>query len=239
MKKSEFQQKARAIDAKLELEHYEKERRCQLEMDRENRESNRNRARSITVGTAFGGTAELMMRGDGGRHLWCLMQPVEVVELIYQLAANVGCSASLTPRKDFSSWRDWRVSEAEKKHLNGHVPFVNDMAVFQQLGASGYNDEESKKIMDILANAKEYANENRQEKVIGREDEREGAPNVMFSEESGLVVNKALLDKQNNILYVAGGNGGTNEGIEHGKDTVAVKKTVNKRITKRTARASA
>jgi hypothetical protein len=55
-------------------------------------------------------------------------------------------------RNDFASWRDWRVSEAEKKHLNGHVPFPNDMVVFQQLGASGYNDEEAKKIMNILAN---------------------------------------------------------------------------------------
>jgi hypothetical protein len=34
----------------------------------ESYESNLSRARSITVGTAFGGTTEIMMRGDGGRH---------------------------------------------------------------------------------------------------------------------------------------------------------------------------
>ena len=93
-----------------------------------------NRARSVTVGTCFGGTTELSMRGDGGMSLWCIMQPVEVIELIHQLAANVGCHINLQPRKDFSSWRDWRVSEEEQKRLGGHPPFVNDMAPHQNKG---------------------------------------------------------------------------------------------------------
>ena len=117
----------------------------------ENFESNLNRARSVTVGTAFGGTTEIMMRGDGGRHMWCVMQPVEVIELIHQLSANVGCHIAMKPRDDFGSWRDWRVSEAEKYHLNGHAPFVNDMAVFQQLGASGFNQTEAEAVMNFLA----------------------------------------------------------------------------------------
>jgi hypothetical protein len=91
-------------------------------------ESNLSRARSITVGTAFGGTTEIMMRGDGGRHMWCIMQPVEVTELIHQLAANIGCHIAIKPRDDFASWREWRVSEAEKKPLHGHVPLPKDMA---------------------------------------------------------------------------------------------------------------
>lgn len=95
------------------------------------------RARSISVGTAFGGTTEVSMRSDDGSSLWCFMQPVEVIELIHQLAANVGCHVALKPRKDFASWRDWRVTEEEKLHYNGWAPFVNDMAPFQQLGASG------------------------------------------------------------------------------------------------------
>lgn len=238
MKKSEITKKIRDIDTKLDLEHYEKQRRMALESDYDNRASNLNRARSVTVGTAFGGTTELMMRSDGGRHIWCTMQPVEVIELIHQLAANVGCSADLTPRKDFATWRDWRVSEAEKKHLNGHAPFVNDMAVFQQLGASGYNDEEAKRIMDILANTKEFANEGRTEKVFGQNTKSDGAPNVMFTEDDGLAINKLALDEDNNVVYMAGGNGGVSEGQENGKDTVATEKAVNKRITKRTARAS-
>ena len=99
------------------------------------------RAMSITVGTAFGGTTEVSMRGDAGQSLWCLMQPVEVVELIHQLAANVGCHVALKPRKDFASWRDWRVTEEEKLHMNGWAPFVNDMAPYHQLGAKGMDPE--------------------------------------------------------------------------------------------------
>jgi hypothetical protein len=100
-----------------------------------------NRAMSITVGTAFGGTTEVSMRGDAGQNLWCLMQPVEVIELIHQLAANVGCHIALKPRADFASWRDWRQTEEEKLHMNGWAPFVNDMAPFQQLGAKGMDPE--------------------------------------------------------------------------------------------------
>jgi len=109
--------------------------------DIENVESNLNRARSISAGTAFGGTTEIIMRGDGGRHLWCVMQPVEVIEFIRQLAANVGCDIALKPRRDFSSCREWRVTEEEKQHLNGHPPFVNDMAPYNQLGAKGVDKE--------------------------------------------------------------------------------------------------
>ena len=104
--------------------------------DIQNFEANLNRARSVTVGTAFGGTTEVSLRGNDGKTLWCLLQPVEVIELIHQLAANVGCHINLQPRKDFSSWRDWRVSEEEKLHLAGHPPFVNDMAPHNNVGAN-------------------------------------------------------------------------------------------------------
>lgn len=104
--------------------------------------SNASRARSITVGTAFGGTTEVGMRGDGGQSLWCIMQPVEVIELIHQLAANVGCHINLQPRRDFSSWRDWKYTEEELAHARGvqvspgigHAPHVNDMAPHQSKG---------------------------------------------------------------------------------------------------------
>ena len=233
MKRSEAIKKAREIENAIEVQRLKKLRQMEAEMDLENRESNRNRARSITVGTAFGGTAEIMMRGDGGRHLWCLMQPCEVVELINQLAANVGCNVEIKPRNDFASWRDWRVSEAEKKHLNGNVPFVNDMAVFQQLGASGYNDEEAKKIMDILANVKEFANENDDAKILMQDTKAGGAPNVMIGEEDGLIHNKVAMHGDK-IVYMAGGNGGDPEKFikEQANEKVATKKTVNRRSSK-------
>jgi hypothetical protein len=119
-------------------------------------ESQLNRARSITVGTAFGGTTEISMRSNAGNVLYSIMQPVEVIELIHQLAANVGCHILVKPRDDFSSWREWRVSQAEKKHLNGHAPFVNDMAVFQQLGASGFNQAEAEATIARNLNQEEY-----------------------------------------------------------------------------------
>ena len=118
--------------------------------------SNLNRAKSVTVGTAFGGVTEISMRGDGNQYLWCLMQPVEVIELIHQLAANVGCHIAIKPRNDFGSWREWRLPEIEKKHLNGQVPFVNDMAVFQRLGAAGFNQQEAEKVVEEWLSQKEY-----------------------------------------------------------------------------------
>jgi hypothetical protein len=231
MKRSEAIKKVRETENAIEVQRIEKLRQMEAEMDLENRESNRNRARSITVGTAFGGTTEVMMRSDGGRHIWCTMQPTEVVELIHQLAANVGCNIALKPRNDFASWRDWRVSEAEKKHLNGHAPFVNDMAVFQQLGASGYNDEEAKKIMDVLANAKELANKNDDAKILMQETKADGAPNLMIGEEDNLLHNKVVMH-DNQVVYMAGGNGGRPDLKEAKNEEVATKKTVNRRSSK-------
>lgn len=103
-------------------------------------EGDMNRARSVTVGTCFGGTTEVMMRGNSS-YMWCALQPVEVIELIHQLAANVGCNVALKPRKDFASWRDWRVTEEDKIAYNGWPPFVNDMAPYNQLGASGMDPD--------------------------------------------------------------------------------------------------
>ena len=109
-----------------------------------NLQANQNRARSVTIGTAFGGTTEIMMRGENGSVLWAAMQPVEVIELIHQLAANVGCHINLQPRRDFASWRDWKYTEEELAHYRGiqhlpgvgHPPHANDMAPHNQVGAN-------------------------------------------------------------------------------------------------------
>lgn len=102
-----------------------------------------NRARSVTVGTCFGGTVELAMRRADGSSTFAILQPVEAIELIHQLAANVGCHLQLAPRRDFASWRDWKYTEAELAHYRGvqqlpgvgHPPHANDMAPHMQLGA--------------------------------------------------------------------------------------------------------
>jgi hypothetical protein len=102
------------------------------------------RARSLTVGTAFGGASEIMMRKPDGTVTFAILQPVEVIELIHQLAANVGCHLQLVPRKDFASWRDWKYTEEELAHYRGvqnlpgvgHPPHANDMAPHNQVGAN-------------------------------------------------------------------------------------------------------
>jgi hypothetical protein len=112
----------------------------------ETRKSDLRRARSVTVGTAFGGTTEIMLRSNDGTITWAIMQPVEVVELIHQLAANVGCHIHLQPRNDFASWRQWKNTDEELKHYRyggaallspgvGHPPHVNDMAPHHNRGA--------------------------------------------------------------------------------------------------------
>lgn len=103
-----------------------------------------NRARSVTVGTCFGGTVEVSMRRNDGTNTFAILQPVEAIELIHQLAANVGCHLQLAPRRDFASWRDWKYTEAELEHYRGvqhlpgvgHPPHANDMAPHMQLGAN-------------------------------------------------------------------------------------------------------
>ena len=77
------------------------------QQDVDNFQANVNRARSVSVGNSFGGTIELTMRDSKGEIIWATLQPVEVIEMIHQLAASVGCHIHIQPRKDFSSWRQW------------------------------------------------------------------------------------------------------------------------------------
>lgn len=88
-------------------------------MNLHGRQGDLNRSRSITVGTAFGGVTEVSMRRMDGVSIWTILQPVEVIELIHQLAANVGCHINIQPRKDFASWRDWKHTEEELAHYRG------------------------------------------------------------------------------------------------------------------------
>lgn len=96
------------------------------QMQIQNRVADLNRTRSVVVGNAGGGTTEVGLRASDGRYLYSLLQPVEAIELIHQLAANVGCHLHLVPRQDFSSWREWKVSPEELAHYRGqqHLPGV-------------------------------------------------------------------------------------------------------------------
>lgn len=127
-----------SLDEIKERKHHLKELIELEETERRLKETRFNandlRARSITVGTAFGGTSEVSMRSDGGDYVYSILQPVEVMELIHQLAANIGCHLAVKPREDFASWRNWKITDAEKEHLNGFPPFVSDMALAMNTG---------------------------------------------------------------------------------------------------------
>lgn len=102
-------------------------------------QANETRARSVMVGTAFGGTTEISLRLNNGVSVWAILQPVETIELIHQLAANVGCHINLQPREDFSSWRGWVATKSEGIHppFSNHPPHAigrNSPQLEEQLG---------------------------------------------------------------------------------------------------------
>ena len=69
------------------------------------RKGDLNRARSFSVGVSLGGQTELSVRRNDGTTVWIPLQTVEIIGLIHQLAANVGCNVEVQPREDSSSGR--------------------------------------------------------------------------------------------------------------------------------------
>ena len=124
MKRSgELSDKERRKRRNLELE--ERLAEIEREMVLESRLGELNRARSVAIGTAFGGTTEITMRCNDGRTIWAHLQPVEVTEMIHQMAGNIGCHIALKPRDDFATWRQW---DEDKQLIGQWPPFANDMA---------------------------------------------------------------------------------------------------------------
>ncbi|NDB84777.1 MAG: hypothetical protein EB127_19030 [Alphaproteobacteria bacterium] len=106
-----------------------------------------SRARSVTVGTAFGGVTEIIMRRNDGSMTWCILQPVEVVELIHQLSANIGCHISIRPRNDFSSWRGWNTDNGQETGLLSKSNFSNDKELLSNESTS---NEPNLKIENLI-----------------------------------------------------------------------------------------
>jgi hypothetical protein len=121
--------------------------------------ANENRARSVTVGTAFGGVTDLMMRKHDGSTVWATLQPVEVVELLHQLAAGIGCNLHLQPRQDFASWRSWKTETPEQiKQLNGHPPFASDINPHELLARMLPKPKEQPGLQPALMNINQEEN---------------------------------------------------------------------------------
>ena len=78
-------------------------------------QQNRNRARSITVGTAFGGVLEIHMRSDIGS-VYAQLQPTEALELAEQITAGCGVEIAMRPKQNFASWRGW------EEVIDGRIP---------------------------------------------------------------------------------------------------------------------
>ena len=90
-----------------------------------NLQQNRDRARSVTVGTCGGGSLELHMRGDY-HSSWMSLTPVEALELAEQLAAASGVHVAMRPKNDFSAWRGWNADNVDYDHIHllGQSPHV-------------------------------------------------------------------------------------------------------------------
>jgi hypothetical protein len=112
------------LDAIFRRASLERQRKLKAQEIANDLEAMNNRARSVSVGTAFGGTVDLTLRRPDGVCTYAILQPVEAVEIIHQLAAAVGCHINLQPRNDFASWRQWKhVDESKQNALSGgHAP---------------------------------------------------------------------------------------------------------------------
>lgn len=98
-------------------------------------QQNQTRARSFSIGATTGGIIEISMRGDFS-NLWYLLQPVEAVEMINQLAAAAGIEVAMRPRQDFASWRSWDTSLPASVHWMGSAPWQLSDEAREQLEAA-------------------------------------------------------------------------------------------------------
>lgn len=85
-----------------------------------------NRARGISIGSAFGGTVEISLRRGDGVSIHAILQPVEAIELLHQMSASLGCHLQLTPRNDFASWRDWKPNNDGLLPIDNHPPMIDN-----------------------------------------------------------------------------------------------------------------
>lgn len=114
--------------------------------------ASKSRARSVTVGTAFGGIVELSMRGDY-YSLWSVLQPVEVIELIEQLASGVGLQIAMRPRQDFASWRGWNI-DADDRYWAGSAPWQMQQVMETHKKSLEGNTEEKKSLPEKTTSKK-------------------------------------------------------------------------------------
>ena len=119
----------RMDDLEKEIKVLERKRKLlALEAELEGMEDYKTRARSVTVGTCFGGQVEISLR-TASNNMFAILTPTEAIEMIHQLAAGVGCYVQLAPKQDFAAWRGWEeVTGVEVRGINtelkGAAPYA-------------------------------------------------------------------------------------------------------------------
>lgn len=130
-KKSKYEQELQKLEEQSNIANYKQ---------------NQTRARSLTVGTSTGGIIEVCMRGDFS-NLWYILQPVEAVEIIGQLASAAGVEIAMRPRNDFASWRGWDTDLPETSHWLGTAPWQLSEEDRKLLAAAKKNDQVEKTVV--------------------------------------------------------------------------------------------
>jgi len=97
------------------------------EMHEENEFTNvsdntRRRARSVLVGTGYGGMIEISLRNEF-YNMYMLLQPVEAVEFMEQIAAGCGIELAMRPKQNFTAWRTWDYEHCDNPHMKGQAPW--------------------------------------------------------------------------------------------------------------------
>ena len=164
------------------------------ENEYKNMQQNRDRARSVTVGTCGGGSLELHMRGDY-HSSWMLLTPVEALELAEQLAAASGVHVAMKPKNDFSAWRGWNADNMDSDNP-WTQPKLEGQREVARLPFEPNNPENKERIEEFVMKRTQYDNEPNDNtavspKTIALEDEIEQPP----SEEMH-TIHEIMIDKE-------------------------------------------
>lgn len=117
-------------DERLEYDH--EMAVIEKEMFLKGRQNDLNRGRSITVGKV-NEAVEVTIRTVGGISAFHILNQDETIELIHQLAANVGCHINIKPREDFASYRIWNEGGNTQQLQNFLLEKVDDKATALKL----------------------------------------------------------------------------------------------------------
>ena len=119
-----------------------------------NMQQNRDRARSVTVGTCSGGVLEIHMRGDY-HSSWMALTPTEALEMAEQLASACGVKIAMRPKNDFSSWRGWNADNIDTDNNPWAQPRLDGQREVARLPFEPNNPENRERIEEFMEQKQE------------------------------------------------------------------------------------